>query len=191
MAFRDVNGIRPVCYGKRKSASIPGKFDYCVTSESVATDVLGYELMDDVLPGETVIFDLDGNIHKKTTSLPTQISPCVFEYVYIARADSCIDHVSVHEARCRMGEELAKTIKERHPNDQIDIVSSVPETSRTTAMAAAVALGVPYEEAFIKNRYITRTFIMPGQSMRINAVRQKLNPVRVNMWFIYIAVSKR
>ncbi|MBK1703871.1 amidophosphoribosyltransferase [Halochromatium glycolicum] len=172
--FRDPHGIRPVVYGKRETEAGD---EYIIASESVALDTIGFELIGDVAPGECVFIDIDGNIHTKQCAPQPVLSPCIFEFVYFARPDSIIDNISVHKARSRMGKKLAAKIKRDWPNHDIDVVIPVPDTSRTAALQLANHLGVPYAEGFIKNRYIGRTFIMPGQQVRKKSVRQKLNAI--------------
>jgi amidophosphoribosyltransferase len=174
VAFRDPHGIRPLVYGKRESAQ---GVDHIIASESVALDVLGYELIADVAPGEAVYIGLDGRIHTRQCVDNPVLSPCIFEYVYLARPDSIIDNVSVYKARLRMGEKLAKKILRVRPDHDIDVVIPIPDTSRTSALQLANTLGIKYREGFIKNRYIGRTFIMPGQQQRKKSVRQKLNAI--------------
>ena len=174
VAFRDPHGIRPLVYGKRESAQ---GVDHMIASESVALDVLGYELIADVAPGEAVYIGLDGRIHTRQCVENPVLSPCIFEYVYLSRPDSIIDNVSVYKARLRMGEKLAKKILRVRPDHDIDVVIPIPDTSRTSALQLANTLGIKYREGFIKNRYIGRTFIMPGQQQRKKSVRQKLNAI--------------
>lgn len=174
VAFRDPFGIRPLVYGKRQK--LDGT-DYTVASESVALDVLGYELCGDIAPGEAIFITLDGEIHKKQCAEKTMHAPCIFEFVYLARPDSIIDDISVYKARLRMGEKLAKKIRKVRPDHDIDVVIPIPDTSRTSALQLANKLGIKYREGFIKNRYIGRTFIMPGQQQRKKSVRQKLNAI--------------
>jgi len=174
VAFRDPHGIRPVVYGKRETAQ---GTDYMAASESVALDALGYELIADVAPGEAVFITLDGQIHTRQCAENPVISPCIFEYVYLARPDSIIDNISVYKARLRMGERLADKIGRIRPDHDIDVVIPIPDTSRTSALQLANTLGIKYREGFIKNRYIGRTFIMPGQQQRKKSVRQKLNVI--------------
>jgi amidophosphoribosyltransferase len=176
VAFRDPNGIRPLVYGVRKSAEGD---EYMVASESIALDLHYFELIDDVAPGEAIIITNDRQLHRKQCADNPQLSPCVFEYVYFARPDSMIDDVSVYKARLRMGEKLAERIKEKWPDEKIDVVIPIPESSRTSAIPMAYSLGVKFREGFIKNRYIGRTFIMPGQEQRIKSVRRKLNAVEL------------
>ena len=174
VAFRDPHGIRPVVYGKRETAQ---GTDYMAASESVALDALGYELIADVAPGEAVFITLDGQIHTRQCAENPVISPCIFEYVYLARPDSIIDNISVYKARLRMGDRLAEKIGRIRPDHDIDVVIPIPDTSRTSALQLANTLGIKYREGFIKNRYIGRTFIMPGQQQRKKSVRQKLNAI--------------
>ncbi len=174
VAFRDPFGIRPLVYGKRES---PDGTDYMMASESVALDVLGYELIRDVAPGEAVFVSLDGTIHTRQCAVSPSIKPCIFEYVYLARPDSIIDNVSVYKARLRMGDKLADKLRRTRPDHDIDVVIPIPDTSRTSASQMASNLGIKYREGFIKNRYIGRTFIMPGQQQRKKSVRQKLNAI--------------
>jgi len=176
VAFRDPFGIRPLMIGKRTTDS--GE-EYVVASESVAIDALGFERMRDVEPGEAVFIDLDGNFYSQQCAENPVHSPCIFEYVYFARPDSIIDGISVYKARLRMGEKLAKRMLKEWPEHDIDVVIPIPDTSRTSALQLANHLGVNYREGFIKNRYIGRTFIMPGQQQRKKSVRQKLNPIEL------------
>lgn len=174
LAFRDPYGIRPLVFGKRVR---PSKTEYIVASESVAIDALGYELVRDVAPGEAIFIDVNSKFHAQQCADNAMYSPCIFEYVYLARPDSMIDNVSVHKSRMRMGEKLAQKILRERPNHDIEVVIPIPDTSRSAALQLAYALGVVYREGFIKNRYIGRTFIMPGQKQRKKSVRQKLNPI--------------
>lgn len=174
VGFRDPNGIRPVVFGKRDSEQ---GAEYMIASESVALDALGFDLIRDIAPGEAVVIDMDGNLHTRMCSDNPVYSTCLFEYVYLARPDSIIDDVSVYKARLRMGETLADKILREHPGHDIDVVVPIPDTSRTSALQLAYKLGVKYREGFIKNRYIGRTFIMPGQKQRKKSVRQKLNAI--------------
>jgi len=176
VAFRDPFGIRPVVYGKRES---PEGTDYMMASESVALDALGYELIRDVAPGEAVFISLDGQIHTRQCADNPSVTPCIFEYVYLARPDSIIDNVSVYKARLRMGDKLADKLRKLRPEHDIDVVIPIPDTSRTSALQMANNLGLKYREGFIKNRYIGRTFIMPGQQQRKKSVRQKLNAIEL------------
>ena len=176
VAFRDPYGIRPLVIGKRETEQ---GTEYMVASESVVLDVLGYKLMRDVEPGEAVYIDDEGNFYSQLCAQRASHNPCIFEYVYLARPDSVIDGVSVYETRLRMGESLAEKILRDWPNLQIDVVIPIPDTSRPSALQLANRLGLPYREGFIKNRYIGRTFIMPGQALRKKSVRQKLNPIAI------------
>lgn len=174
LAFRDPNGIRPIVIGKRE---VDGRTEYMFASESVAIDVLGYELVRDIAPGEAVYLDVNNNFFAKQCAVNTQLSPCIFEHVYFARPDSLMDGISVYKARLRMGEYLARKILRVYPDHDIDVVLPIPDTSRTSALSLAYHLGIRYSEGFIKNRYIGRTFIMPGQKQRKKSVRQKLNAI--------------
>ncbi|MGB2680569.1 MAG: amidophosphoribosyltransferase [Candidatus Competibacter sp.] len=174
VAFRDPFGIRPLVFGRREAEA---GMEYMVASESVALDVLDFRRVRDVAPGEAVLFDLDGQLHTRQCADQPINSPCIFEFVYLARPDSIIDQVSVHKARLRMGEYLAEKILKDWPEHDIDVVIPIPDTSLTAALQMASILGIKYREGFIKNRYIARTFIMPGQKIRKKSVRQKLNPI--------------
>ena len=174
VAFRDPFGIRPVCFGYRDTDE--GR-EYMIASESVALDALGFELMRDLEPGEAIVIDTKAGIHTRQCAENPVYSPCIFEYVYLARPDSIIDDVSVYKARLRMGERLADRILEAWPDHDIDVVIPIPDTSRTAALPLSYKLGVKYREGFIKNRYIGRTFIMPGQEERERSVRHKLNAI--------------
>ena len=198
LAFRDPCGIRPLVYGSmpsdkkfatksggqtngqsanqtsRQSAS---QTAHIFASESVALDVLGYTLERDLKPGEAMLVDLDGGVHTRICADRPKHSPCIFEYVYLARPDSIIDGIAVYRTRMNMGEKLARRLKQAWPDYDIDVVIPVPDTSRTAAVEMGRVLKLPYREGFIKNRYIGRTFIMPGQAERRQSVRQKLNPI--------------
>ena len=174
LAFRDRHGIRPLVLGVRQSSA--GR-EFMVASESVALDALGFERLRDVAPGEAVFVTLDGELHSAQCAEAASHTPCVFEFVYFARPDSIMDELSVYKARLRMGEYLADTVLARWPEHDIDVVIPIPDTSRTSAVQVAHRLGVKYREGFIKNRYIGRTFIMPGQRQREKSVRQKLNAI--------------
>lgn len=176
LGFRDPNGIRPLVYGERQGAN--GK-EYMIASESVALDVLGFRLVRDVTPGEAVFIDKQGQLHTRQCAESFRRVPCVFEYVYFARPDSIIDGISVYKSRMRMGEHLAAKILQERPDHDIDVVIPIPDTSRVSAQALAYHLGVKFREGLMKNRYIGRTFIMPGQSQRKKSVRQKLNPIEL------------
>jgi len=172
IGFRDPYGIRPVVIGQRVSEQ--GN-DYVIASESVAVDSLDFKLMRDITPGECVFIDLHGDIHFQQCADKVVLKPCIFEYVYFARPDSIIDGISVHKSRMRMGSQLAKKIERDYPDHDIDVVIPIPDTSRSAALQLSYDLGVVFREGFIKNRYIGRTFIMPGQQERKKSVRQKLN----------------
>ena len=176
VGFRDPFGIRPVVYGRREG---PYGTDYMIASESVALDAAGFELIADIAPGEAVYITLDGKLHKRQCAQNPVYSPCIFEHVYLARPDSVMDGIYVYKARLRMGEKLAEKILRERPDHGIDAVIPIPDTARTAASALAEALGVPFREGFVKNRYIGRTFIMPGQGERVKSVRRKLNPVEL------------
>ncbi|HEX4870858.1 MAG TPA: amidophosphoribosyltransferase [Nevskiaceae bacterium] len=176
VGFRDPFAIRPLVYGVRESAN--GR-EYMLASESVALNALGYELIADVAPGEAIYITRDGQLHKRQCAANPVYSPCIFEYVYLARPDSVMDKIYVHKARLRMGEKLAERILREWPDHDIDVVIPIPDTSRVPASELAAKLGVPYREGYVKNRYIGRTFIMPGQKQRKKSVRQKLNPIDV------------
>lgn len=176
LAFRDPLGIRPVCYGKRETDK---GTEYMIASESVALSALGFELVRDIAPGEAVYIENSGQLHTAQCAENPSLNPCIFEYVYFARPDSIMDKISVYKARLRMGETLAQKVKRLRPDHDIDVVMPIPDTSRTSAMQMAYELGVKFREGFIKNRYIGRTFIMPGQQQRKKSVRQKLNPIEL------------
>lgn len=173
-AFRDPLGIRPMVIGKRE---VNGTIEYAVASESVALQGIGFTLLRDVAPGEAIFIDSKRQLHSQQCSDNPKLVPCIFEYVYLARPDSIIDNISVYKARLRMGEALAKKVIREWPDNDIDVVIPIPDTSRTSALEVAFHLGVKYREGFIKNRYIGRTFIMPEQTQRKKSVRQKLSPV--------------
>jgi amidophosphoribosyltransferase len=174
VAFRDPHGIRPLVLGERVTAE---GHEYAVASESVALDVLGFKRLRDVMPGEAVIITDQGQLHSRRCAEGAVHTPCIFEYVYLARPDSMIEDVSVYKARLRMGEKLAAKILRERPDHGIDAVIPIPDTARTAASALAGVLGVPFREGFVKNRYIGRTFIMPGQGERVKSVRRKLNAI--------------
>lgn len=175
-AFRDPNGIRPLCFGVRHTDQGD---EYAVVSESVVLDSLGFELIRDLEPGEALFVDIKGNIHLQQCADNPQLSPCIFEHVYFARPDSIMDNISVYKCRLRMGEKLADKILRKKPDHDIDVVIPIPDTSRVSSQALAERLGVKIREGFMKNRYIGRTFIMPGQKERKKSVRQKLNAVKL------------
>jgi amidophosphoribosyltransferase len=174
LAFRDPFGIRPLCIGRHEAL---GGREHLVASESVAVEALGFELLRDVEPGEAVFVDLHGTLHAKQCAVAPRLVPCIFEYVYLARPDSVIDGTSVYHARLNMGAELAAKIGAMPEARDVDVVIPIPDSSRPSALELANRLGKPYREGFIKNRYIGRTFIMPGQAIRRKSVRQKLNPI--------------
>lgn len=176
VAFRDPNAIRPLVIGRRET---PSGDEYMVASESVALDVLQFERLRDVKPGEAIFIENDGVFHARDFNGETSYSPCIFEFVYFARPDSIIDNLSVYKARLRMGEQLAGQIVREWPDHDVDVVIPIPDTSRTSAVQVAYHLGVKYREGFIKNRYIGRTFIMPGQAERTKSVQQKLNAIEL------------
>jgi amidophosphoribosyltransferase len=176
IGFRDPRGIRPMVYGKRESAQ--GN-EYMIASESVALQTSGFELIGDLQPGEAIYIDSSGNVHRRLCSASSKLNPCIFEYVYLARPDSIIDDIYVYKARLRMGVKLARKILRQMPQHDIDVVIPIPDTSRPAAIELAFHLGVKFREGFIKNRYIGRTFIMPGQTMRKKSVRRKLNPIDI------------
>ncbi len=174
VGIRDKHGIRPLVYGSRE---VDGRTEYMIASESVALDAAGFTLERDVGPGEAVYIDAHGQLHTQVCAEPAAFTPCIFEHVYFARPDSLMDSVSVYKARLRQGEKLADKLRRLRPDHDIDVVIPIPDTSRTSALELANHLGVKYREGFVKNRYIGRTFIMPGQSQRKKSVRQKLNAI--------------
>jgi len=174
LGFRDPHGIRPLVIGRRET---PQGNEYMLASESVALDQLGFELMRDVGPGEALFIDEHGRFYSHQCVPVARHTPCIFEYVYFARPDSIIDNISVHKARLRMGDLLAEKIRRIWPDHDIDVVIPIPDTSRTAAVQVAQLLGIKYREGFVKNRYIGRTFIMPGQEQRAKSVRSKLNVI--------------
>ena len=174
LAFRDPYGIRPLCIGSMTGSQ---HTEWMVASESVALEGTGHQLLRDVAPGEAVFIDLQGQLHAQQCATAPLLNPCVFEFVYLARPDSVIDGVSVYHARLNMGETLAQRVINAMPPSEIDVVIPIPESSRPSAMQLAQKLGKPYREGFVKNRYVGRTFIMPGQAVRKKSVRQKLNAI--------------
>jgi amidophosphoribosyltransferase len=174
VAFRDPHGIRPLVLGKRETEQ--GN-EYAIASESVALDILGFQRVRDVAPGEAVVITSRGELFHEVVCEPQKHTPCIFEYVYFARPDSMMDDVSVHKARMRMGVKLGEKILRLRPNHDIDTVIPIPDTSRDAALEIANTLGIKYREGFIKNRYVGRTFIMPGQGERVKSVRRKLNAI--------------
>ncbi|MDU0344955.1 amidophosphoribosyltransferase [Microbacterium sp. KSW2-29] len=178
LAFRDPFGIRPLILGKRPAAQVPGgepRDEWIVASESLVLENGGFEVVRDVEPGEAVFIALDGTLHAQQCAEKTMLAPCSFEYVYLARPDSVMNGVSVYETRLRMGERLADTVAKYTPAGAIDVVMPIPDSARPAAMQVARKLGIEYREGFYKNRYVGRTFIMPGQAVRKKSVRQKLN----------------
>lgn len=174
VGFRDPHGIRPICFGERQTKK---GVEYMIASESVALQAMGYDLIRDVAPGEAIYINMNGELHSRQCAEQPTYNPCIFEHVYLARPDSIMDGISVYKARLRMGERLADKIKRIWPDNDIDVVIPIPDTSRTSALQLAYNLGVKFREGFIKNRYIGRTFIMPGQQERRKSVRQKLNAI--------------
>ena len=174
IGFRDPYGIRPIVYGMRRTEA---GSEYIIASESVAIDALDYQLVRDISPGETIFISTEGKFYARQCAEDPRYSPCIFEHVYLARPDSIIDNISVYKTRLRMGEALARKILRLRPDHDIDVVIPIPDTGRTAAIPLAYELEVKYREGFIKNRYIPRTFIMPGQSIRKKSVRQKLNAI--------------
>jgi len=174
LGFRDPNGIRPLVIGRRETARGP---EFMLASESVALDMLGFKLLRDVAPGEAAYVDEQGRLYTQQCVAAVRHAPCIFEYVYFARPDSIIDNISVYKARLRMGVRLADKIRRLKPDHDIDVVIPIPDTSRTSALQVAHILETKYREGFIKNRYIGRTFIMPGQDQREKSVRSKLNAI--------------
>jgi len=174
VAFRDPFGIRPLVIGRNDT---PAGAEYLVASESVAIDTLGFKLLRDVEPGEAILIDMRGNFVSRQCAEHTVHVPCMFEFVYLARPDSVMDGISVYETRARMGDFLADKIRRTMPHLAIDAVIPIPDSSRHSAMDLAARLHLPYREGFVKNRYIGRTFIMPGQATRRKSVRQKLNAI--------------
>ena len=174
LAFRDPYGIRPLVFGR---AETEHGYEYMVASESVALDALGFQVVRDVAPGEAIFIDQDGNFYSWQCAQTSSLNPCIFEFVYLARPDSVIDGISVYETRLRMGVSLAEKIRRQYRHLDIDVVIPIPDSSRPAAMELSKQLNLPYREGFIKNRYIGRTFIMPGQSIRQRSVRQKLNAI--------------
>lgn len=174
LAFRDPYGIRPLCFGEGQG---PEGREVMVASESVALEGTGHKLVRDVAPGEAIFIDLEGRVHAQQCAEHPSLNPCMFEFVYLARPDSVMDGISVYQARLNMGETLAQRLISTMPPSEIDVVIPIPESSRPSAMQLAQKIGKPYREGFVKNRYVGRTFIMPGQGMRKKSVRQKLNAI--------------
>jgi amidophosphoribosyltransferase len=176
LAFRDPFGIRPLIFG---TADTPDGREVIVASESVAVEGTGHQVVRDLAPGEALFIDMAGNVHARQCAENPTLRPCMFEYVYLARPDSVIDGISVYQARLNMGETLAQRVISTMPPNEIDVVIPIPESSRPAAMQLAQKIGKPYREGFVKNRYVGRTFIMPGQAVRKKSVRQKLNAIGV------------
>jgi amidophosphoribosyltransferase len=176
LAFRDPFGIRPLIFGKQEQM---GGSEYAIASESVALEALGFTVLRDVAPGEAIFVDQTGAFHARQCAEAPRLAPCIFEFVYLARPDSVIDGTSVYESRLNMGEELAKKIRGIPEAQDIDVVIPIPDSSRPSALQLANTLGLTYREGFVKNRYVGRTFIMPGQALRKKSVRQKLNPMHI------------
>jgi amidophosphoribosyltransferase len=176
LAFRDPFGIRPLCFGE---GVVAGNREVMVASESVALEGTGHKLTRDVAPGEAIFIDMQGQVHAQQCAAHPVLNPCIFEYVYLARPDSVMDGISVYQARLNMGETLAQRLISTMPPSEIDVVIPIPESSRPSAMQLAQKIGKPYREGFVKNRYVGRTFIMPGQGVRKKSVRQKLNAIGV------------
>jgi len=174
LAFRDPYGIRPLCIGRHEAM---GGAEYLVASESVALEPLGFTMLRDVAPGEAIFVDQAGVFHARQCAENPRLFPCIFEYVYLARPDSVLDGASVYEARLQMGAALGRKIRHIPEAHDIDVVIPIPDSSRPSALELANTMGLKYREGFVKNRYIGRTFIMPGQAMRKKSVRQKLNPI--------------
>mgnify|MGYP006141319127 CR=1 FL=1 len=174
VAFRDPNGIRPLVFGKRETQS---GVEYMVASESVALDACDFEFVRDVAPGEAIYFTEDGKIHSQQCAANPTYNPCIFEFVYFARPDSTIDKMSVYASRVEMGKKLGDKIEREWDDLDIDVVIPIPETSNDIALQIAQQLDIPYRQGFVKNRYIGRTFIMPGQEQRKKSVRRKLNAI--------------
>jgi amidophosphoribosyltransferase len=174
--FRDPHGIRPLILGERTTKN---GTKYMLASESVGLTALGFKITRDVEPGEAIVIDRKGNVHSQQCSDNSVLSPCIFEFVYFARPDSIIDKISVYKSRLRMGERLAIKIKSEWQYEEIDVVMPIPDTSRTSALQVANELNLKYREGFIRNRYIARTFIMPGQKQRKKSVRQKLSAIEL------------
>lgn len=173
LAFRDPFGIRPLILGRRQAGLLGD--EWIVASESLVLEASGYDIVRDVEPGEAVFISRDGTLHHKQCADNPQLFPCSFEYVYLARPDSVMNGISVYEARLRLGDKLADTIARYAPTEDIDVVMPIPDSARPAAMQVARKLGIEYREGFYKNKYVGRTFIMPGQAQRTKSVRQKLN----------------
>ncbi|WP_339670383.1 amidophosphoribosyltransferase [Dasania marina] len=176
VAFRDPHGIRPIVFGERETEA---GTEYMVASESVALDVIGFDLTRDIAAGEAIFITAEGEVHTQQCVDNPKLTPCIFEHVYFARPDSIMDGVSVYKSRLRQGDKLAEKVKRERPNHDIDVIIPIPDSSRIAAQAMASVLGVKFREGLVKNRYIGRTFIMPGQSQRKKSVRQKLNAIEL------------
>ena len=172
VAFRDPNGIRPLSLGTKNKS-------YMIASESSALTALDFEAVEDIKPGEAIILNENGELMRRRVVRKSSHTPCLFEFVYFSRPDSSIDDISIHKSRLRMGDFLGDKILKEYPKLNVDVVIPIPDTSRTSAMQVAYKLGVKYREGFMKNRYIGRTFIMPGQRNRKRSVKQKLNPIEI------------
>lgn len=177
VGFRDPNGIRPLIYGSRVTEQ--GEMEYIIASESVAITALGFKIERDIAPGEAIFINADGELFTKQCAADPKYRPCIFEYVYFARPDAIIDGISVYKARLKWVKLAHKILRDWGEDHDIDVVIPIPDTSRTSALELANILGVKFREGFMKNRYIGRTFIMPGQQQRKKSVRQKLNPVEL------------
>ena len=175
VAFRDLHAIRPLVFGSRQTGG--GKTDFMVASESVALQVGGFKIEHDLAPGEVIFIDMEGELHTHVSKQAHEKAPCLFEYVYLARPDSVLDGASVYQARIHMGTKLAEKIKREWADVPIDVVVPIPSTSRVSAQEIATRLGLPYRDALVRNRYVGRTFIMPGQAIRKQSIRRKLNPI--------------
>ena len=174
LAFRDPFGIRPLCIGRGQNEQ---GGTVMVASESVALEGTSHQFERDIAPGEAVFVDMQGQVHAQQCAENPQLKPCIFEFVYLARPDSVLDGISVYQARLNLGETLAKRVISTVPPNEIDVIIPIPESSRPSATQLAHLLGIPYREGFVKNRYVGRTFIMPGQGVRKKSVRQKLNVI--------------
>jgi amidophosphoribosyltransferase len=174
IAFRDLYGIRPLVFGSRGQGK---ETEYMIASESVALRVSGFNLDHDLAPGEVIFIDMEGTVHRHVSLQAHEKSPCMFEFVYLARPDSVVDGASVYQCRINMGTKLAEKIKREWPDVSIDVVTPIPSTSRVAAQEIATRLNLPYRDALVKNRYVGRTFIMPGQALRKQSIRRKLNPI--------------
>ena len=180
IAFRDLHGIRPLVFGIREEPGLrfdKGGREYMFASESVALQVSGFQLEHDLAPGEVIFIDMEGEVFRHQSLLAHEKAPCLFEYVYLARPDSVLDGASVYQCRINMGVKLAEKIKREWSHVPIDVVIPIPSTSRIAAQEIATRLNIPYRDALVRNRYVGRTFIMPGQAQRRQSIRRKLNPI--------------